>query len=68
MSAVVELLTKSQAAERLAVSVRTLERLISTGQIRVLHIGQPGSRKPATRIKTSELAAYIAHLEGRRVA
>lgn len=65
---VVELLTRPEAAARLAVSLRTLDRLISSGQIRVLHIGQPGSRKPATRVKASELAAYIAHLEGRRVA
>lgn len=65
---VVELLTKPEAAARLNVSVRTLERLIASGQIRVLHIGQPGSRKPSTRIKASEIAAFVAHLDGRRVA
>ncbi len=65
---VVELLKKPEAAERLHISLRTLNRLIASGQIRVLHVGQPGSRNPAVRIKASELAAYIAHLEGRRVA
>ena len=67
MSAI-ELLSKSEAAGRLSVSVRTLERLIASGQIRVVRIGQPGSRRPRILVKASEIAAFVAHLDGRRVA
>lgn len=49
------LLTKAEAADRLRVSPRTLDRLISAGRIRVVH-PSPGR----TVIEERELNAYLA--------
>lgn len=54
-------LTKPEAADRIRVSVRTLDRLIAAGRIRVIH-PSPGR----TVIEERELDAYLAHL--RKVA
>lgn len=55
-------LTLDQAAERLQVSRRTVNRLVSEGRLRPVRIG----RSP--RITERELAAFVASLErpGRR--
>lgn len=58
-----EVLTLSEVAERLRVSTRTVRRLAAAGRLRVIH-PSPGR----TCITRRELAAYIASLEGRRVA
>ena len=50
----VELLTRDEAAARLRVSLRTLERLMASGQIRVVKIGR------RTLIKGTEVDAYVA--------
>ena len=54
------LLTLSDVAARLRVSRRTVERLVARGNLRVVRIGS------AVRVTERELAAYLAHLEGRR--
>ncbi len=52
-----ELLTLPEAAQRLRVSRRTVERLIAAGRIRVLH-PTPGR----TVIAEREIEAYLAWL------
>lgn len=49
-----ELLTYAQVAERLHVSVRGVQRLVASGQLRVIRVG----RRPL--ITDKELEAYIA--------
>lgn len=51
------LLTIAQVAERLTVSRRTVERLVKTGRIRVVH-PSPGRSAVTER----ELEAYVASL------
>ncbi len=50
------LVTKGEAAERLGVSVRTVERLISAGRLPVIHVER------AARVRASDLEAYVHHL------
>jgi excisionase family DNA binding protein len=57
------MLTLPEAMARLRVSRRTLFRLIATGRIRTVH-PTPGR----TMVTEREVAAYLAALEGRRVA
>jgi excisionase family DNA binding protein len=57
------MLTIAETAKALSVSVSTVWRLIRVGRIRPVH-PSPGT----TRVTERELAAYIASLEGRRVA
>ena len=57
------LLTVPEVAARIKCSRRTVQRLVKRGRIRVVH-PSPG----LTRITERELAAYLASLEGRRVA
>jgi excisionase family DNA binding protein len=55
------LITLEQAAERLAISRRTLERLISAGEFpSPLKLGR------ASRLAVSDLDAYCAQLRSRR--
>ena len=49
------LLTRKEAAERLTVSLRTLDGLIARGQIPAYRIGPK-----AVRLKSEDLEAYIA--------
>jgi len=51
---VTELLTLSEVASRLRVSLRTVQRLVSSGQLRVVKVG----RLP--RVTSTELEAYLA--------
>jgi excisionase family DNA binding protein len=51
-------LTVPQAAARLAVCRRTIERLVAVGQLRVLKIGR------STRIEVTELVRYLESLRG----
>ena len=51
------LLTKSEAAEQLGVSVRTLERLISAGRLPLVHV------EGAARVRVADLGAYVQGLD-----
>ena len=50
------LVTKAEAAERLGVSVRTLERLVATGRLRQVHVER------LARLRVSDLEAYVKGL------
>jgi len=47
------LITKAEAAERLAVSVRTVERLITAGRLPLVHV------EGAARLRVADLEAYV---------
>jgi excisionase family DNA binding protein len=51
------LITKSEAAEQLGVSVRTIERLISAGRLQLVHVAG------AARVRVADLRAYVAGLD-----
>ena len=54
------LVTKAEAAERLSVSERTIERLVAAGRLPMVHVER------SARIKVSDLEAFVHHLtEGR---
>jgi excisionase family DNA binding protein len=50
------LVTKAEAAESLRVSVRTVERLIASGQLPLLHV------EGASRLRLSDVEAYVDSL------
>jgi excisionase family DNA binding protein len=50
------LLTKAEAAESLRVSVRTVERLIASGQLPLLHV------EGASRLRLADVEAYVDSL------
>jgi excisionase family DNA binding protein len=50
------LVSKGEAAERLGVSVRTVERLVATGHLRQVHIER------LARLRVSDLEAYVDSL------
>ena len=51
------LITKSDAAELLGVSLRTIERLISAGRLPLVHV------EGAARVRVTDLEAYVQGLE-----
>jgi excisionase family DNA binding protein len=51
------LITKSEAAEQLGVSLRTIERLISAGQLPLVHV------EGAARVRVADLEAYVQGLD-----
>jgi excisionase family DNA binding protein len=51
------LITKSDAAEQLGVSVRTIERLITAGRLPLVHV------EGAARVRVADLEAYVESLE-----
>jgi excisionase family DNA binding protein len=51
------LITKSEAAEQLGISLRTIERLISSGRLPLVHV------EGAARVRVSDLEAYVQGLE-----
>ena len=51
------LITKSEAAEQLGVSVRTIERLISAGLLPLVHV------EGAARVRVDDLGAYVQGLD-----
>jgi excisionase family DNA binding protein len=51
------LITKSDAAEQLGVSLRTIERLISAGRLPLVHV------EGAARVRVTDLEAYVQGLE-----
>jgi excisionase family DNA binding protein len=51
------LITKSDAAEQLGVSLRTIERLISAGRLPLVHV------EGAARVRVTDLEAYVQSLE-----
>jgi excisionase family DNA binding protein len=52
------LVTKGEAADRLSVSVRTLERLVSTGRLPQVHVER------AARFRVRDLEEYVDALPG----
>ena len=52
------LVTKGEAAERLGVSVRTVERLVATGRLPQVHIER------SARFRVRDLEAYVDGLTG----
>jgi excisionase family DNA binding protein len=58
----VRLLTKAQAAERLALSLRTVEKLIHDGELRTVRFGR------SVRVTETALARLVTSRERRRVA
>jgi excisionase family DNA binding protein len=50
------LVSKDEAAEQLGVSVRTVERLVATGQLRQVHVER------LARFRVSDLQAYVNSL------
>jgi excisionase family DNA binding protein len=51
------LITKSDAAEALGVSLRTIERLIAAGRLPLVHV------EGAARVRVTDLEAFVQHLE-----
>jgi excisionase family DNA binding protein len=51
------LITKSDAADVLGVSLRTIERLISAGRLPLVHV------EGAARVRVTDLEAYVMSLE-----
>ena len=51
------LITKSEAAELLGVSLRTIDRLISAGRLPLVHV------EGAARVRVTDLEAYVQGLE-----
>jgi excisionase family DNA binding protein len=47
------LITKAEAAEQLGISVRTVERLIAAGRLRLVHV------EGAARLRVADLEAYV---------
>jgi excisionase family DNA binding protein len=47
------LITKAEAGEQLGVSVRTVERLISSGRLPLVHV------EGAARLRVTDLEAYV---------
>jgi excisionase family DNA binding protein len=54
------LITKSEAAEQLGVSLRTIERLIAAGQLPLVHVAG------AARVRVADLGAYVQSLDADR--
>jgi excisionase family DNA binding protein len=52
------LVTKGEAAKRLGVSVRTIERLVATGRLRQVHVER------LARFRVSDLEEYVDGLAG----
>lgn len=50
------LITKSEAAEQLGVSLRTIERLIAAGRLPLVHV------EGAARVRVADLGAYVQGL------
>jgi excisionase family DNA binding protein len=50
------LVTKSEAAQRLGVSVRTVERLVATGRLHQVHVER------SARFRVPDLEAYVESL------
>jgi excisionase family DNA binding protein len=55
----VDLHSVLKAAEILDCSDMHVYRLVAAGELRAVDIGSPGSRRPKTRIRSDDLAAYI---------
>jgi excisionase family DNA binding protein len=55
----VQLLTPSEAGERISASEMHVYRLIAAGELRAVDISQPGAGRSKTRIRTDDLAEYI---------
>ena len=51
------LITKSEAAEQLGVSLRTVERLIAAGRLPLVHV------EGAARVRVADLGAYVQSLD-----
>lgn len=61
-SSSVRLLKPAEMATLWGVSEKTVRRHIAAGDLPVVDIAPPGSRKPCTRIRECDAAAYIERL------
>lgn len=52
------LITKGEVAERLSVSVRTIERLVATGRLQQVYVER------SARFRVKDLEAYVNSLAG----
>jgi excisionase family DNA binding protein len=59
VTAIVQLLTIEETADRLRCSVNHVYRLIAKGKIPVIDVALPGSQRPKSRVSEADLAAYI---------
>jgi excisionase family DNA binding protein len=50
-------MTKSEAADQLGVSLRTIERLIAAGRLPLVHV------EGAARVRMADLGAYVQGLD-----
>lgn len=55
----VVLFTPFETAERLGCSENHVYRLIASGALRAVDIGQPGARRSKTRVRSDDLFDYI---------
>jgi excisionase family DNA binding protein len=55
----IQLLTISQAAERLGISMNTVYKMISVGDLRAVDMAVPGARSSKTRVRQDDLDAFI---------
>jgi excisionase family DNA binding protein len=55
----VQLHTPAGAGERLGCSDDTVMRIVASGELRVVDIAPPGSKRSKTRIRDDDLAAFI---------
>lgn len=54
-----EIFTVAEAAQRLRVSKGVLYQAVAGGELRAIRIGGASSRRPAIRIRCSDLEAFI---------
>jgi len=59
------LLTYSEAARELGVSLSTVQRLISSGKLPVVELDTGKAKAPGKRIRRTDLAAYVRGLASR---
>ena len=57
------LLTFSEAARELGVSLSTVQRLVGRGKLPVVELDTGKARTPGKRIRRTDLAAYVRGLE-----
>ena len=55
-----QLLTVARAAERLDVSLKTIRRLIATGELPVINIAPKDAMKRSLRVSVTDLKKFVA--------
>jgi excisionase family DNA binding protein len=54
-----KLLTVPQAASELGIAPNTLFKMIAAGELRVVDMASPGSKRPKSRVRADDLQAFI---------